>query len=158
MAWRDLLRPASFRGAEFHVETGARQSGRRGSLFEFPKRDIPYFEDMGRAARRWSVAAYVIGPDYTEDADALEAALCAEGPGLLVHPTMGEMRVECINYTRGERRHEGGLASFDMTFVEAGSPISQRFQENTQANVKTGANTMSDAAASDAGNGLKALA
>src|SRR5207253_1949797 len=105
----------------------------------------------------WSVAGYVIGPDYTEDADALETALCTEGPGLLVHPTMGEMRVECQNYTRGERRNEGGMATFDMTFVEAGSPISQRFQENTQANVKAGADTMANAAASDAGNGLRAI-
>lgn len=133
MTWRDNWRPASFRGVEFRVEHGAKASGRRGILFEFPKRDIPYFEDLGRRGRRWAVQGYVIGKEYQGDADALERALVQEGPATLVHPTMGTMRVAVENYTRSERKQEGGLASFDMTFVEAGSPIASRISENTSA-------------------------
>jgi prophage DNA circulation protein len=52
--WRDMLmQQASFRGVVFHVETGARLSGRRTVVHEYPKRNDPYAEDMGRAARRF---------------------------------------------------------------------------------------------------------
>ena len=58
--WRDNLVPASFRGAVFHVETSGRRSGRRTVVHEYPKRNIPYSEDMGRSAVKWSFTAYLI--------------------------------------------------------------------------------------------------
>jgi prophage DNA circulation protein len=131
--WRDNLRPASFRGVEFKVSSGARSSGRRGIEFEYPKRDDPYFEDLGRIARRWSVTGYVIGSDYQRQADALCTALEAIDPGTLVHPTMGTMRVVCQPYTRTEKKTEGGYAEFDMVFVEAGTNMLSRLTENTQS-------------------------
>jgi prophage DNA circulation protein len=131
--WRDNLRPASFRGVEFHVSAGSRSSGRRGIEFEYPKRDDPYFEDLGRMARRWSVTGYVIGSDYQRRADALCQALEAIDPATLVHPTMGTMRVVCQPYTRSEKKTEGGYAEFDMVFLEAGSNMLSRLTENTQA-------------------------
>jgi prophage DNA circulation protein len=53
--WRDVLlsQPASFRGVIFHVETGGKSSGRRTVTHEYPKRDDPYAEDMGRVARHF---------------------------------------------------------------------------------------------------------
>ena len=93
MAWQDRLRPASFRGVEFHVEIGAVASGRRIAQHEFPKRDEPYAEDMGRRIRRHPVTAYFIGFDYQLGRDDLIVALEEEGPGLLVHPTLGEFHV-----------------------------------------------------------------
>ena len=60
MAWRSRLMPAKFRGARFHVDTGVRESGRRIVPHEFPKRDVPYAEDMGRRAREFTVRGYII--------------------------------------------------------------------------------------------------
>lgn len=145
MAWRDNWRPASFRGAGFHVDVGHKVSGQRGIEFEFPKRDEPYFEPLGRRARRWAISGYVIGPDYTRDADALERALIGGEAGTLQHPTMGSMQVFCETYTRTERRTEGGFASFDMTFAEAGKSIASRITENTQADVQAKAGSAEDA-------------
>jgi prophage DNA circulation protein len=148
MAWRENWQPATFRGVEFKVDTGAKVSGRRGVLFEFPKRDEPYFEDMGRRARRWAITGYVIGQEYQGQADALERALTQLGPAMLVHPTMGTMRVAAESYTRGERKTEGGYATFDMTFVEAGSPMATRISENTQGLVDQMSSSASNAAVS----------
>lgn len=120
--WRLRLRLASFNGVEFHVDVDAKSGGRRNALHEFPKRDIPYAEDMGRRARRFSIAAYVIGPDYVFEADDLVAELEREGPGLLIHPTMGEDLVNVDTYSRTERRERGGIAEFEITFMEAGEP------------------------------------
>lgn len=136
MTWRDELRPASFRGASFKVDTAGRAGGRRGVTFEYPKRDTPSDEDLGRRAQRWAVSGYVIGPYYTEDASYLEDALNAEGPGLLIHPTMVEMSVRCETYTRSERKDQGGFASFDMTFVEVGDAAYDLVTEPTQSNLR----------------------
>jgi prophage DNA circulation protein len=147
--WIERLRPASFRGAEFHIEIGGRAGGRRTVLHEYPKRDEPYAEDMGRRGRRFGITAYVIGPDYTDFRDALIAAMETEGSGLLVHPTMGEFLVNPENFNCQERRTNGGMAEFELSFVEAGSNSSfGRPEVSTQANVAGAAETAGKSSAS----------
>jgi prophage DNA circulation protein len=153
--WRDNLRPASFRGVEFKVSAGSRSSGRRGIEFEYPKRDDPYFEDLGRMARRWAVTGYVLGSNYQRQADALCQALEAIDPGTLVHPTMGTMRVVCQPYTRTEKKTEGGYAEFDMIFVEAGSNLLSRLTENTQGIANDMAERLTSSVASLLNSSLK---
>lgn len=123
--WRARLRPASFRGASFHVDAGQRASGRRVAPHEYPKRNDPYAEDMGRAARRWSITAYVIGPNYDLLRDLLITALEADGPAtlLLPSPYLGEdVQALCGPYSMREERERGGFATFEIDFYEAGTP------------------------------------
>jgi len=47
-------------GVPFFVDSGARDTGRRTVVHEYPKRDNPYAEDMGRRAIEYSVRGYVI--------------------------------------------------------------------------------------------------
>jgi prophage DNA circulation protein len=94
MSWRDQLRPGSFRGAPFRIQGNDGEGGRRGALHEFPERDEPWFEDLGRAARRWTIEAIVIGENYLADLDALVAACEEKGPGTLVHPYRGTLWAE----------------------------------------------------------------
>lgn len=58
--WRDALLPAMFDGVPFFCESGIRESGRRTVIHEYPKRDLPYSEDMGRRAIQYTVRGYVI--------------------------------------------------------------------------------------------------
>jgi prophage DNA circulation protein len=121
--WRMMLLPASYNGAPFHVDANSRTSGRRVVLHEFPKRDTPYAEDMGRKARTFPVTGYVIGPDYQIQRERLINALETEGPGLLILPTRLQrdtVLVQPREYTVRETRQAGGMAEFDMQFVEAG--------------------------------------
>lgn len=90
-------------------------------MHEYPKRDVPYAEDMGRRARAFTVSGYLIGPNYLGPRDRLIAALEAEGAGVLVHPTMGEMSVVCDRFSVSETRQRGGFCVFEMVFVEAGA-------------------------------------
>ena len=126
-AWKLQLVPAGFRGVPFKVDVSTRSSGRRIVLHEFPKRDIPLAEDMGRAAHRFSVTGYVIGPDYKVQRDLLIMALEFEGPGPLLLPTSAELLMQMLvvpnNYSVRERREAGGIAEFEMTFVEAGNAM-----------------------------------
>lgn len=128
--WRDSLVLASFRNVEFHVEMGSLQSGRRTVVHEYPKRDIPYSEDMGRSAMRWQFTAYLLlrdkglGPNFNlmRHRDNLILALNKELAGILVHPDLGQQLVMCERYTYSEQRERGGYMAFDLQFVEAGEP------------------------------------
>ncbi|WP_349813979.1 phage tail tape measure protein, partial [Escherichia coli] len=78
-------------------------------------------EDLGKVTFRPSITAYVVGDDCFDQRDRLIEALNKPGPGTLVHPTYGELKV-CVD---GEVRvstskSEGRIVRFDLKFVEAG--------------------------------------
>ncbi len=120
MSWRDKLRPASWRGAAFEVEGTAGTFGRRTVRHEYPQRDTPAVEDLGRATRELRISAFVIGDDYMSRRDALIAAAEKPGPGILIHPYLGKMRVVCESFQLGEVQLEGRVAKLEFSFVEAG--------------------------------------
>lgn len=121
MSWKDKLVNASFRGVPFKVEDESAGVGRRVETHEFPNRDKPYTEDLGKVTHRPTINAYVIGDDCFEQRDRLIEALNKPGPGKLIHPSYGELTV-CVD---GEIRvsttgGEGRMVRFDLRFVEAG--------------------------------------
>lgn len=130
MSWREDLRRvkfgdkrnligATFRGVPFFVESVERSGGRRAVIHEFPLRDDPFGEDLGRKARGFRVDAYVIGDDYLAQRDALLAKLeDVEGTGELVLPSYGARRVMCANVSVRESRGEGGIAMIAIDFAE----------------------------------------
>ena len=131
MAWRDELTRvvlpdgrrligASFRGVPFFVESAERQGGRRIVPHEFPQRDDPYVEDLGRRARAFPVEGYICGQDYIEQRDKLLTALeDVAGPGELVHPYYGVKRAVCARFSVQESIGDGGIARLSIEFVEA---------------------------------------
>jgi prophage DNA circulation protein len=132
--------PASFAGVRYHVEQQARSGGRRVVLHEYPKRDTPYAEDMGRAATRYQVTGYLIGPSYHLVKRALMQALDNGQGGTLVDPYLAEPKLcLCERYNVTETRERGGYCTFEMTFVEIGSPgntpeqVSSAFQTQSSA-------------------------
>jgi len=119
--WRDRLRDASFRGVPFSVEDDDASFGRRVQLHEYPNRDKPYTEDLGRAARRLTINAYVIGGDYADQRDRLIAAVETNGPGTLVHPQYGEMQGSINGTVKvSHSSAEGRMARISFEFVESG--------------------------------------
>jgi prophage DNA circulation protein len=111
---------ASFRGVTFFVETVERSGGRRAVVHEFPLRNSPFVEDLGRKAIGYRVDGYVLGDDYIAKRDALLDALDgAEGPGSLVLPDYGLLRAVCTNCTARYARDQGGIAMVSMEFAEA---------------------------------------
>lgn len=124
MSWRDSLRPGSFRGAVFAVQASDTEGGRRGELHEYPERDKPWFEDLGRKAKRWTIEAIVVGADYMAKRDALDRACEERGAGTLIHPFLGEINVVSLTHRYRETTAEGGAAVFTIEFAEPGEPIS----------------------------------
>lgn len=121
--WRKRMLPASFAGAKFHVEQQSRSSGMRAVVHEYPKRDLPFAEIMGRHAIRYQVTGYVIGPNYHIEKEQLVAVLERSEAGTLVDPYLPTkpLQVVCERYAVTEQRERGGYCTFEMSFVELGA-------------------------------------
>ena len=146
--WRLRLQPASFAGRRFHVESQGRSGGRRVVLHEYPKRSKPYAEDMGRAAFRYQVTGYIVGPEYHEGKIALMNALDSTEGGTLMDPYLAEpKKCICERYSVSETRERGGYCTFEMTFVELGSPGNFPEQVNSQQQAQTQADNAGKSAA-----------
>ena len=153
-AWRQDLMPASFSGARFHCESNARESGRRIVEHQFPKKELPYAEDMGRMARDFTIRGYCIvypydseftlySRDYRVARDQLIAKLETEGPGVLQLPTQPSQLVVCPRYRLTEEERFGGYCVFDMTFQEYGyDPTQAAPDEATAAKIVAAAQAL----------------
>jgi prophage DNA circulation protein len=111
----------SFRGKKFYVRTTTTKVGRRVIIHEFPGKDKAAAEDMGKSARRFRFDAYVLGPNYMKDRDALVKEFETAGPGQLVHPFWGKFTVTIEGDVDVEESYDfGGMAKFPINAVEAG--------------------------------------
>jgi prophage DNA circulation protein len=128
----ERLRPASFRKIPFFIDNAEFETGRRTQVHEYPQRDNPYSQDMGRKTREIEFDAFVIGVDYIEKANALLGAIEEYGPGQLVHPWFGTLKVNVLNcrviFDRGL-----GLARFSLNFVESGELAFPSSSQSTAA-------------------------
>lgn len=127
------LQPASFRGVPFHVEGSGIDAGRRTQVHEYPQRDKPFVEDLGRASRAISVNAFVLGTDYIAQVNALIAAAETPGPGTLVHPWLGSLQVTLKEPAHVAFDQALGRAVVTLAFVEAGELAFPAFQTSTQS-------------------------
>jgi prophage DNA circulation protein len=156
--WREQLlgEQASFRGVRFYTESGSRASGRRAVVHEYPKRNDPYVEDMGRHARRFSFSGYLIYrvrtppgfAPYVQQRALLVQALEDDDIGELVHPVYaaGGTQAVCERYSMVESRERGGFTQFEMTFVEHGNPGNSMVIVDTLSNVTLRADNAVNAA------------
>lgn len=131
--WRDQLLPATFGNAMFHVASGSKENGRRIVMHQFPKKDLPYAEDMGRRNVEFTVRGYCISypfdtdvPLYNRDyriaRDILQERLSTGGDAILQLPSLEPMSVVCPSWKLTEEERFGGYCVFDMNFVEFGKP------------------------------------
>ncbi len=148
-SWRDRYQTGSFRGVEFLTERHETEGGRRTVTHEFPQRDTPWTEDLGRRARRWSIDCFVIGPDYMSVRDNLEKALEQAGAGRLIHPFLGDKTVFVENFRLVESTDEGGMARFSIDFAEAGFTLAADVRADSNADAKAKAASAKDAAEED---------
>ena len=132
--WRDQLMPATYAGQQFHCEANSREGGQRIVTHEFPKKDLPYSETMGRHAMEFTVRGYfIVYPkntnqplyqrDYRAPRNNLINILDAGNPGVLQLPTQAPMWVVCTRYRMTEEERFGGYCTVDMTFIEYGKTL-----------------------------------
>ena len=83
---------ASFRGVPFEVTELPREFEHTLSIAKVPFSNRTFIDDLGPGVERLPVSAFVYGPDYEQQRDALLSALAQTGAGTLVHPKKGELQ------------------------------------------------------------------
>ncbi len=137
--WLENFRQGSFRGAEFQIESHDMKGGRRSATHEFPQKDIGNSEDLGLVLKEFDLELFVVGDDYFEQRDALILALDKEGPGELIHPYLGTLKVQAGEYKLSETIKEGRIAKFSVHFSLAGEDRFPQAAEDDANNAATNA-------------------
>lgn len=137
LSWRERIKTqASFRNIPFLISDTEMTFGRRNVLHEYPLRDIPYAEDLGKKAREFTINAYFIGEEYIGNRDRLIKAIEEnDTPGTLVHPTLGMRQVIPKECRERYSNQEGGIEYVTLTFIDAGVNVYPEANIDTRANM-----------------------
>ena len=124
------IMPASFRGVKFAVSETETSGGQRIALHQYPGRNDPWAEPMGRAVRRFRLSGFVLdgdlllgGATIAMQRAALIAACEQVGPGTLVHPTLGSLNVVLERFSIGEDLGAGKSSTVTIECIESGKQI-----------------------------------
>ncbi|HZR87897.1 MAG TPA: DNA circularization N-terminal domain-containing protein [Bradyrhizobium sp.] len=153
--WLDGLSPASFAGVPFAVHGTEKEFGRRGVAHEYPFRDTPWLEGLGRRARRITIRGFLIadsavygGGSVFDQEKQLIAAAEAAGPFKLVHPTLGELTVDLPVLVTSDDETANRI-EFTLTVTEAGTRQFPSSAASTADQTKSTADDAEKSAASD---------
>nr|WP_275405028.1 DNA circularization N-terminal domain-containing protein [Crenobacter caeni] len=114
------MRDASFKGHPIKWLSQEGQAGRRLAEHEFPQRDRPWVEDMGRMVRPFTFTAVCSGDGWLEELNQLLAVIESPGSGELVHPLFGRMTVSARPARWAMSLDAGGRVDVQLEFVETG--------------------------------------
>lgn len=158
------LKRASFRGVPFGVIEGEAQFGRRVAVHEYPFRDKPWIEDLGRGTRRIGLTGFLVedsaiygGGDVMAQRDQMVAAAETANSGTLVHPTLGQLTVSLETITVHERWDAGRYFELRFSFYEAGQRVFPSASTQSTSNVLAQVSALVSAAAADFAAALQPL-
>lgn len=154
--WAMRLQPASWQGLPFAVRSSQVRRGRRVAVHEYPFRDTVWVEDLGRGVRMISFSGFLIGDDVYAQRDAMVAATETAGPGTLVHPSLGLVTANLIEFAAGERADLGRVVELEFSFIQGGQdqPVYPTTAASTQSQVAAAASTALAAIAGDFNNSI----
>jgi len=130
-SWLTDLKPASYGGVPFGVESVRTSAGRKTSVHTYPFRDDVWVEDLGKKARGFEVLGFLVENDLvtkqgsiSAQREALLSACEKAGPQTLVHPTLGTVKsVSCLGVELTDRRDLGGAVEFRLTLIVSGTRL-----------------------------------
>ncbi len=120
MSWRDQLKPGSIDQIPFFTEEGDNDFGVRAVQHEYPLKDEPYVEVMGKKKRVHTIRGFLIGEDYMDLRDRLTVVAESGRTVQLVHHFLGRMTVIVIAFRPSESTREYGQCRFSLEVIESG--------------------------------------
>lgn len=130
--WFETLQKAQFRGVPFAVLSGQSTFGRKTAVHEYPYRDKPWVEDLGRATRKFTIKGFLVensiiygGGAVIDQRSNLIAACETAGAGTLIHPTYGELTVSIPagGLQIVEQWDNGRYFEFTLNAIESGLKV-----------------------------------
>lgn len=119
MGWRDELLEASLGTAKFKVAGADVEAGRQFAVHKFGGSNVrPFVEDLGVGGEKFTIDAYVLGPNYLEDRRKLLDVATRPGQALrLTLPSWTPRIVFCTGVRVRESSDENGFARFELSFI-----------------------------------------
>lgn len=158
MTWAENLYPATYRGIPFAVLGSEARFGRRVAEHEYPNRDKPWIEDMGRSTRRITMTGFLVsdsliygGGDVVLQRNRMIAAAETAGSGVLIHPTLGQLTVSIPDggLSVVEKWDGGQYFELSFSFIESGDAEFPTAEIATYDSVYASVVLLQSAAASD---------
>jgi prophage DNA circulation protein len=156
MSFFDQLQQASFGGVPFGVLGADATFGRRQAVHQYPFKDKPWVEDLGKSVRRINLTGFLIensaiygGGDVISQRDALIAVVESPGASTLIHPTLGRLDANAASVTVSERWDQGRYFEVRFVFIEAGEREFPSVEQATGNAVAGCADALDLAAAGD---------
>ncbi|MDO9711048.1 DNA circularization N-terminal domain-containing protein [Paracraurococcus lichenis] len=116
--WYNDLQAASWRGVPFIVESIGTKAGRRVAVHEYPFRDTPWVEDLGKGLEEFTVVGFVQGDDVKSKFESIKRACEQSGPGEFVHPRLGSKTVSLVASGFSEAKESGSnVVGFSLVFL-----------------------------------------
>ncbi|ACC71053.1 DNA circularization N-terminal domain-containing protein [Paraburkholderia phymatum] len=148
------LRKASYNGVPFAVLAESGTFGRRNAIHEYPNKEtMPWIEDLGLQTNVFRIQAFLVenslvygGGDVLAQRDRLIKTIqggttgSTKSPGLgtLVHPTYGNLKVNCLQAEIGSSWDRGRVVELRLVFARGGDRLYPKAQQQTSGAV-TGA-------------------
>jgi len=133
-----MLQAASFRGVPFAVTSSDTGLGRRIALHQYPGKDEPWAEDMGRSARRFRLRGFVLDGDILIGGQSIDLqrknlieAAEKPGTGTLIMPTLGALTVALERCSISEGLGANSFSDIEFEFVESGAQTFPSAQTST---------------------------
>lgn len=126
------LLPASFGGVAFFVVDTSLRGGLRIAEHQYPYRNTPYSEPMGRQARQYVFDAFLVGDDVATQYETLLSVIETNQAQTLIHPTLGSKTVVCAG-AEFTQNVAGRYVECRLAFIEAGEVINPGTGADTQA-------------------------
>ena len=126
--WSENLQQGTLRGLPFQVQTASNSESHRKAVIPIPGRNEPIIQKHGLNPLSKTIDMFLIGDDYFEQRFNFVEALRDPSEATMVHPYLGEMQIEVLNYSYTERHTEGRMIRFTISFIEVSSsePLIQK--------------------------------
>lgn len=118
MSWQDDLLDCMYRGVTMDIMGEDLEAPRAVVQHGVPYVDGDDVEDLGQAAREFSMRAVVFGPNYMLQLKQILLALDTLGPGELVHPVYGSVTVVSGGYKVSHQAERPDYAEIGLRFLE----------------------------------------
>ncbi len=132
-SFHSQVRLSSWRGVPFITLSADTHIGRKKAIHDYPFRDLPWIEDMGRATRKFKVTGFLIGDDVINQRLSLMQACEKPGPGELLHGTLGKITVDLLECDFVEKWDEQRYFEVTMQFAQGGQRIYPAAVQSTAA-------------------------
>lgn len=124
MTIADQLQEARFKGREFLVPSESESGGKKVAIHEYPGTSDRFVEELGRRLPTFNVTAILHGLNVVQQRDRFTATLVSDGPGILIHPYLGQVRVSVVDYTVRTSDTSLGQVIYDIEFVQTRERLS----------------------------------